>query len=334
MSYSRVFFQGLGGAGQRHLRILRDLLPKAEFIAYRRTGKTPFLNPDFSVDPDKNLSEYYNLAILDSLNDCWQRKPDLVVISTPTSSHFALTLECIKNDCHVIVEKPCITSVEQYELLRSYFNDANKRIKFLVSFQRRFHPAVKEAKELISGRYLGRIVSAHVSTSSYVPHWHPYENHSELYACRSELGGGILNTECHELDLLFYIFGLPNSAVLRMSKKSGDPGLDVPDTANIFIDYPEFVATASLCFMQKIPQRSITITGTEGCLTLDLHLNSLTVHVDGSDSKTTLFPEITNELLFARQANFFLSQFNADDNSYLDSLKNQAILLGAARTIQ
>ena len=317
-----------------HLRILRDLLPNAEFIAYRRTGKTPFLNSDFSVDPDKNLSEHYNLSILDSLNECWARKPDLVVISTPTSSHLALTLECIKNECDVIVEKPCITSAEQYKLLKSYFNVANKRPKFLVSFQRRFHPAVKEAKELIIGGCLGPIVSAHVSISSYVPHWHPYENHAELYACRSELGGGILNTECHEMDLLFHFFGLPKSAVVKLSNKSRDPGLDVSDTANILIEYPNFVATASLCFMQMLPQRSITINGTEGYLTLDLHSNSLTLHVYVSDSKTTLYPEISNELLFHRQANFFLSDFKTDDNTYLHSLENQAILLGAARTIQ
>ena len=45
---SKFLFIGLGGAGQRHLRIFRELLPNAEFYGYRTTKKTPLLNNDFT----------------------------------------------------------------------------------------------------------------------------------------------------------------------------------------------------------------------------------------------------------------------------------------------
>ena len=44
----RVLFVGLGGAGQRHLRIFRSLLPDIDFYAFRRNKKTPLLNSDFT----------------------------------------------------------------------------------------------------------------------------------------------------------------------------------------------------------------------------------------------------------------------------------------------
>ena len=50
MGYKKILFIGLGGAGQRHLRVFYDLLPsKTEFYAFRSKKTTPLLNSDFSV---------------------------------------------------------------------------------------------------------------------------------------------------------------------------------------------------------------------------------------------------------------------------------------------
>ena len=50
----KALFVGLGGIGQRHLRILRDLMPKVEISAVRRRGRrfeiTDQLEADYSVD--------------------------------------------------------------------------------------------------------------------------------------------------------------------------------------------------------------------------------------------------------------------------------------------
>ena len=57
MKYKKVLFIGLGGAGQRHLRILKQLLPSASFSAFRKTAKTPLLNSDFTVDKKRNIND-------------------------------------------------------------------------------------------------------------------------------------------------------------------------------------------------------------------------------------------------------------------------------------
>ena len=60
MEYKKILFIGLGGAGQRHLRVFYDLLPSTtEFYAFRSKKTTPLLNSDFSVN--KNIS--WNLGL-------------------------------------------------------------------------------------------------------------------------------------------------------------------------------------------------------------------------------------------------------------------------------
>ena len=44
-------------------------------------------------------------------------------------------------------------------------------------------------------------MSIKVNVGSFVPHWHKYEDFRDLYACKNSLGGGIIYTECHELDI-------------------------------------------------------------------------------------------------------------------------------------
>ena len=55
--------------------------------------------------------------------------------------------------------------------------------------------------------------------SSYVPEWHKYENHKELYACNKDLGGEVILTECHEIDILSNIFGEPLDIEIKKPNK-------------------------------------------------------------------------------------------------------------------
>jgi len=107
MSFGKVLFVGLGGAGQRHLRILRQLLPEGTaFTAYRRTGRTPFLRPDFTVHEGNNLESAYNLKIFDSLESAFDDRPDLTVVSTPSSCHREPMMMAMEAGSGVLVEKP------------------------------------------------------------------------------------------------------------------------------------------------------------------------------------------------------------------------------------
>ena len=56
MDINKILFVGLGGAGQRHLRILKELLPvQTKFSAFRTKRKTPLLNGDFSIQYEQTV---------------------------------------------------------------------------------------------------------------------------------------------------------------------------------------------------------------------------------------------------------------------------------------
>jgi predicted dehydrogenase len=101
--------------------------------------------------------------------------------------------------------------------------------------------------------------------ASYIPRWHPYENYLDLYACRKELGGGVLLTEIHEIDLAVWYFGMPKSVVCIGGTYS-DVGMDVEDTVRLTLDYANFSVQINLTFWQKHHERSLSICGEEGYL--------------------------------------------------------------------
>ena len=121
---NRILFIGLGGAGQRHLRLFKKNLEgnNVEFIAYRSTNKTPLLNPDFSVNKVGSIESLYGIKIYDNLEEALALKPDLAVISTPSSMHLKYVQLCAEQSIDVFVEKPLSNSIDGIQkLIESWF---------------------------------------------------------------------------------------------------------------------------------------------------------------------------------------------------------------------
>ena len=260
---NRILFIGLGGAGQRHLRLFRENLPNVDLIAYRSANKTPLLNSDFSVNQNESIEDVYQIKIYNNLKEVLALKPDLVVISTPSSMHLEYAQLCASKGINVFVEKPISNSLEGLQTLRDTVERNNVAIQ--VGFQRRFHPHLSKVKEIIKSGRLGQVLTVNFTVASYIPRWHPYENYLDLYACRKELGGGVLLTEIHEIDLAIWYFGMPKSVVCIGGTYS-DVGMDVEDTVRLTLDYTNFSVQINLTFWQKHHERTLSISGEEGFL--------------------------------------------------------------------
>ena len=57
--FNKILFIGLGGAGQRHLRVIKNILPNAQLTAYRQLYKTPYLNSNFTVNEDLSILPFF-----------------------------------------------------------------------------------------------------------------------------------------------------------------------------------------------------------------------------------------------------------------------------------
>jgi predicted dehydrogenase len=322
--YKCILFLGLGGAGQRHLRILRERLPNVRMIGARRTGKTPVLNSDFTVKNGATLESEYDIEFFKDVNEAYEQNPDLVVIATPTFNHAESIIKAAKHKANILVEKPGAMNIKQAHNVTSTIKD--NKVGFFISYQRRFHPLVGRLRSVLDSNKIGKLMSVRVAVSSYVPDWHPYEDFHDLYACRSDLGGGVLKTETHEIDFITWLFGIPRQIFSTYGCR-GKFNIDVEDSANLLLDYDSFSVQMSICFMQKKQERNFKFFGQKGWIEFDL-INQKLVACSYDNKDIEVYEDIVdNDELFKLQADYFLNKFTSSDEQYLNALERNTTII-------
>ena len=135
--------------------------------------------------------------------------PDVavVVVATPHDTHGALAAEALRAGKHVWSEKPLALSEDDLEAVEAAWAESG-RVLF-VGFNRRYSPAVEEARRALSG--VGPLVIDYRVSAGRVPdeHW---------YADRTQ-GGRLLGEVCHFIDTCAALAG-PVRRVTAMA--SGD----------------------------------------------------------------------------------------------------------------
>lgn len=334
MKYNKVLFVGLGGAGQRHLRILRELMPRDTcFAAYRRTSATPFLRPDFTVDGTKSVETEYRLRIFDSLEASFADKPDLTVISTPTSCHREPMMMALAAGSSIVLEKPWAETLTGFAKFSAGI--LAKKLNFLISYQRRYHPYIARVQHALKAGVIGRPVAASFTVYSNVPAWHAYEDWRNLYAVRSDMGGGVLLTEIHEIDLAIWFFGLPDSVFGSGGNRSSE-SLSVEDTVQMLLLYANFSVQLTLCFMHKRPCRNFHIAGTNGEIAWDGQTNMLNINAFGASIESESDAAFSNDAMFVSQTQHFLSDWKLHDTkgALAAAMGPLAVVEAAKRSMQ
>lgn len=332
----RILFIGLGGAGQRHLRLFKENLKDedVEFLAYRSTNKTPFLNPDFSVNQEESLEGAYGIKVYNDFNKALALKPDLAVISTPSSMHLKYAQLCAEKNIDVFVEKPLSSSTKGLQKLKQTVE--KKKVAIQVGFQRRFHPQLGRVNDIIKSGLIGQILTVNFTVASYIPKWHPYEDYLQLYACRKELGGGVLLTEIHEIDLAIWFFGMPNSVVCIGGTYS-DVGMDVEDTVRLTLDYIKFSVQINLTFWQKHHERFFSICGENGYLSWNQDDDILTEEYFNKPDRNVMQKNQNsgNDSMFDLQIKSIINNldFSASKGNINDSIASLRIVEAAKKSM-
>jgi len=295
-------------------------------LGSRSKGTTPVLNPNFTVKDGASLEDVYGIELFPSIDDVYALKPDLAVIATPTAFHAEYIIRAVEHGIDVLVEKPGAMDMHQARQIVSAVK-ANG-VRFMISYQRRFHPSIIRLREILASGEIGNLMSIKVSVASHVPDWHPYENFRDLYACRSDLGGGVLRTEIHEIDLLTWLFGLPKHIYANLGCR-GPYDIDVEDSAELLLDYDAFSAQVNLCFMQRKQERKLSFIGQDGWVEVDLIKQCLTQERHDTGRVDVIDQVVDNDAMFREQARHLLYEFESGDDAYQDALiKNATIIDG------
>ncbi len=153
-------------------------------------------------------------------------RPEIAVVCNPTALHLSTALAAARAGCHVLVEKPVAHSVEGIAELERALAE---RGRFgMVAYMMRFHPLLVRLKHWLDegpDGTLGAPLYARASWGEHVPDWHPWEDYTESYAVRRELGGGPALTYSHDLDTMCWLLGEPAlvaTATVRTAALAGD----------------------------------------------------------------------------------------------------------------
>jgi predicted dehydrogenase len=250
----KILIAGAGSIGRRHLRNLLALGERD--ILLFRTGRATL--------PDDELSSF---PVEVDLRAALAHRPDVVIVSNPTSLHLDVAIPAAQAGCHLLIEKPISNSMQRMDELA----EAAKRGggKILVGFQFRFHPGLQRVAELLKEETIGRPLSARASWGEYLPDWHPWEDYRHSYSARPELGGGVILTLCHPLDYLLWFFGQVDS-LWAMAEKIGDLDLSVEDTAEIALHFQSGVlGSVHLDYNRRPASHHLEIVGTQGVIQWD-----------------------------------------------------------------
>jgi predicted dehydrogenase len=82
-----------------------------------------------------------------------EARPDVVHITTPPGSHFAIGQRCLESGCHIYVEKPFTLDAEEAQLLVDLAN--KKGLKLTAGHDDQFSHVARRARDLVRSGYLG-----------------------------------------------------------------------------------------------------------------------------------------------------------------------------------
>jgi predicted dehydrogenase len=305
----KILIIGLGGIGQRHLRNLR-MLPgnDMQIIACDPRPNPPVLTDQLKLEEGARLEEKYNLAIFQDIEQALAQKPQAAFICNPTSLHVPSAIRAVQAGCAVFIEKPLSHDLEQVDKLISMVD--SRGLTGVVGYQMRFHPCLQRLHTLVQEKKVGRILSVRAVVGEYLPGWHTYEDYRQGYAARQDLGGGVILSQIHELDYLYWLFGLPRR-VFGLGGHLSSLEVDVEDTADILmecmLDGQSIPISLHQDYIQNPASRSCEIIGDAGKILADIR--ALTVDVfdgRGNQVESSSYAGFQRNQMFLDELKYFL----------------------------
>jgi predicted dehydrogenase len=305
----KILIMGLGGIGQRHLRNLRRLQgDNLEIIAYDPRPNPPVLTDQLKIEEGLSLEKKYGLAIFLDGEQALAQRPQAVFVCNPTSLHIPAAIRAAQEGCALFIEKPLSHNLEHVDELISLVE--SRGLTAAVGYQMRFHPCLQRLHALVQEKKVGRILSVRVVVGEYLPGWHTYEDYRQSYASRKDLGGGVILSQIHELDYLYWLFGIPRR-IFALGGHLSSLEVDVEDTADILmecmLDGHPIPISLHQDYIQNPPSRSCEIVGDAGKILVDIR--ALTVDVfdaQGNQIEATSYESFQRNQLFLDELKYFL----------------------------
>ena len=262
----KITILGLGSIGKRHLNTLLRLKKKFKINELSLFDTNPKRVNELK-NKDKIIRIYNNFekAIYNS---------KAIYVCTPTSIHIKI---CEKINSYgkfnIFIEKPLSHTLVGCEKLIEIQKENKKKVS--VGYMLRYNPVLKEIKNILSKKTIGKLLTIKAESGFYLPFWHPWEDYRDFYMSSKLGGGGVVLDTSHEIDYMVWLAGnildvQGNYGTISNLEISSD------DYASALFTFENNVrGELHLDLLQPIPSRNVKLIGTKGVIIGDLINKSL-----------------------------------------------------------
>jgi predicted dehydrogenase len=308
-----VLVIGYGSIGKRHVNNLRKFKQIKISVC--------------SKNKEALQLEKKNISVYTTIEKALEEKYNVGFICNETSLHVETAIKLAKKDLHIFLEKPLSNSLKNTSTLFKIIK--KKKLITMIGHNMRFHEGIKMMKEMIDKNEIGKIISASVENGSYIPDWHPLENYQKSYASRKKFGGGVVLTQIHEIDYLYWFFGKVNE-VFAITGKLSDLQIDVEDyCASVLKFKNKIIVELHLDYFQTPSKRTCAIIGTKGQIKWDWK-NDYVQIFKNKKWMTKKYKKIDQNKMYVDEIIYFLDcvkKKKVPKNSIIDSIESQKIAL-------
>jgi len=231
-----ILIVGKGSMGLRHAKIFKKLGNNVSFFRKNKSNiKTKLVFNEFF---DFNLikKKFYNL----------------IVICNPSALHVKYLIKFKNLSDNFLLEKPLCTNFHDLKILKNLSKIKNIYTGYMMRHDERINKIKKicmKKKELIYAEF---------KWNTFMPYWHKYENYKNSYASKKKLGGGVILTCSHEVDMAIFLFGEAKSVFCLKSKNKLN--IEVEDNVLIIIEHKRnIISFVNLDFGNKFFKREFSV---------------------------------------------------------------------------
>jgi len=255
----RVGLVGAGYVSQYHIRALRSL-PFVQIVGIA----------DLDLGRAQEAAKPHNLPAVKTLEELGRFGPEVIHVLTPPASHCALTLEALDMGCHVLVEKPMASNVEECDRMIQKAQQVGRVVS--VNHSAKFDPVIEEVLRKIRAGALGRILTVDYFRSSDYP---PYAG-GPLPIHYRQGGYPFRDLGVHGLYLIEAFLGTIRNVETSYRSTGLHPNL-LFDEWRSTVHCEGGTGQVQLSWNARPMQNTLLIQGTNGAIEIDLFFERYTL---------------------------------------------------------
>ncbi len=299
---------------------------KAALLSFGMSGRVfhaPFiqLHPGFELAgawerSQKNIQEFYpDVISYPSLDAVLQDSTiDLVVINTPTYTHYDYAKKALNAGKHIIVEKAFTTTLEEAIDLKKTAESAH--LKIAVFQNRRWDSDFKTCRKILQKNVLGQLVEAEL----HFDRINPAISHKRNKEGPGPGGGILIDLGPHLIDQALCLFGLPEAifADIRITR----PGSEVDDWFDIQLMYNQLRVRLKAGYIVREIPASFIFHGLNGSFVksrADVQETKLLQNIKPGLTDWGTEPESEKGILhYKKDGSFFREEIISEKGNYYD----------------